>query len=572
MVLNEKKWEDKKFGRWIEENEIIIEDISEQDILNVAERMAKSGYNLEYWKAKKQKSGHLHIKNIIFPEKEKLNKKQLSNYREFIVKKYVREELWDKVDWKVVKHKHRIVEEGKNHYKGYGIKELKKSWNEDKENYREKDIYLESKKEINHIKNIDLKDQELLINKFEKEWVEGNRQNTALSLSGYLRKKGFGIEKIKSIIKEICERTKDISELSMRLKAVDETFKKDESEIKGISGFNEKLQRSLTQPKIEVQKLEFKDYNYFKKLKKDKSFLIDGFLYPNSVNMIYSPPAQFKSLIALNMGLALSNKKDWLGLEINKRIPVLYLDGENNEQIIKDRLEKNHKGMNLKRNKFPYYTLKGGLLMDSKKNINLSFLTAIEEFIKEKKIKVVIFDTLHRFCFYDENKSDDINLLYTQVFRPLVDNLKVSIIFLHHSTKGGSYRGSGDFLGMVDTSYRVQRNGKSNSFSLINEKCRSGEIGNISGNILFGEDYIKLFREQEKEESSETIINKLKEVTSKIESLLSIGSEMRRKDFIDALEIQEFDFGAVKNIDRALKFLVDRGVFDKIKSGVYIKV
>jgi len=38
---------------------------------------------------------------------------------------------------------------------------------------------------------------------------------------------------------------------------------------------------------------------------------------------------------------------------------------------------------------------------------------------------------------------------------------------------------------MVDTAWSVRREGKSNKFRIINEKSRSGEIENITGEIDF---------------------------------------------------------------------------------------
>jgi hypothetical protein len=315
-------------------------------------------------------------------------------------------------------------------------------------------------------------------------------------------------------------------------------------------------------------KLEVLTYTDLKKFKVDKNFIVQNFLSPGSVNMLYAPPAQFKSLISAGLGFAISNGVDFLGMK-TKKAPVLYLDGENSQGIMKERAEQIHKGMRLKRNKFPLFFLQGGLLMDSKKNINISYLVEIEALIKKQKIKVIVFDTLHRFCLYDENSSDDLNKLYTQVFKPLADELKVAVVFLHHSTKSGGYRGSGDFLGMVDVSYRVERKLKTGEFKIINEKCRSGEIPEIQGEIIFGEDYIK-FNRLTTIDNIEEKTNKLKGVTERIEEMFDTDSKLSRKDIISFLEMQKFDFGTTRTIDRALKFLVEqKKTLDKSGLGVY---
>jgi len=316
------------------------------------------------------------------------------------------------------------------------------------------------------------------------------------------------------------------------------------------------------------KQLEVLTYTDLKKFKANKNFIVENFLFPGSVTMLYAPPAQFKSLISTGLGFAISNGVEFMGMK-TKKTPVLYLDGENSQSIMKERAEQIHKGLRLKRNKFPLFFLQGGLLMDSKKNINMLYLAQIEEVIKKNKVKVLFFDTLHRFCLYDENSSDDLNKLYTQVFKPLADDLKIAVVFLHHSTKSGGYRGSGDFLGMVDVSYRVERKAKTGEFKIINEKCRSGEIPEINGEIIFGEDYIRFNKLNECHDKTESL-NKLVGVTQKIEELFDESSKLSRKDIISFLEMQKFDFGSTKSIDRALKFLVEqKEVLIKSEHGVY---
>jgi P4 family phage/plasmid primase-like protien len=87
-------------------------------------------------------------------------------------------------------------------------------------------------------------DEEEWIEKFIEEvsakWIKGDRQNLALSTAGYLRKeKGLGFNNTKNIILRICEKTKD-QEKSSRVRAVAETFKKDEKQVRGSMGMKER--------------------------------------------------------------------------------------------------------------------------------------------------------------------------------------------------------------------------------------------------------------------------------------------------------------------------------------------
>lgn len=229
-----------RYGRWIGVNEIVVEDLSEEVLLKIGDALALDGFNVEYWKAPKQASGHLHIKNIQFPPMNPLSNSQKLKYKEFFMKQYIPEEYWDKVDWNFVKTKrHRIAEEGKEHYKGYGIKTLIRTWNEKNENKAILGLIYEAQKHVDTSIESNLKDYTPILTFISPHWVEGKRQEMALIISGFCRKElRMGVETIKDIIKGICKISND-NEISQRLNAVETTFKKDEGEIKGITGLIE---------------------------------------------------------------------------------------------------------------------------------------------------------------------------------------------------------------------------------------------------------------------------------------------------------------------------------------------
>ncbi len=109
-------------------------------------------------------------------------------------------------------------------------------------------------------------DYKNLIFEISKKWNEGDRQKLALSVSGYLRKeKRLGINKAREIITEVCRICKD-EELEMRLRAVVETYKKDEKDIKGIKGFLEfGIKEQKEQPGQDSLEI-LKDPNLFKQI------------------------------------------------------------------------------------------------------------------------------------------------------------------------------------------------------------------------------------------------------------------------------------------------------------------
>jgi len=330
--------------------------------------------------------------------------------------------------------------------------------------------------------------------------------------------------------------------------------------------FFEETQNLPTEKKEKLaNRFKIKDFKYFKNLKKDKRYIIDGFVYPKNTIMWYSPPGQFKSLLAMHMGLCVANGKPFLGLKTKKQ-SVLVCDMENNEQILKERLLSCFKGMKLRRHDFPLYFLVQQGNLD-----NPVFIERLKKEIVEKNVKLLIFDTLHRFADYKENEVDDINRLYTSIFQPIIDECDCSIMFLHHTNKEGGYRGSSDFLGMVDTAFSIKRVPKTTKFVVINEKSRMGEAEEINGEIVFEPDYIH-FLSLSNDEIQNAKISKLKEITTIVKGMFAIaGDTMTRREILDQFEIKHFKKYSVKTIDRTLKFLVREDFLKKEDKGIYSK-
>jgi len=103
-----------------------------------------------------------------------------------------------------------------------------------------KDLLKEFIKEVDYSQIKQTKeDYSELIKEIADKWKEGNRQDLALSTAGYLRKeKRLGVNTARYIITRVCEITND-QELPMRLNAIIETYKKDEVDVKGITGILE---------------------------------------------------------------------------------------------------------------------------------------------------------------------------------------------------------------------------------------------------------------------------------------------------------------------------------------------
>jgi len=93
-------------------------------------------------------------------------------------------------------------------------------------------------KKIDNNKTEDIEDDKFL-KEVKDKWNEGDRQNLAIHLAGYLRKKkGMGLNSVITIIQKICDDCGD-TDIQERINGVRATFDKNEDEIKGVSGLIE---------------------------------------------------------------------------------------------------------------------------------------------------------------------------------------------------------------------------------------------------------------------------------------------------------------------------------------------
>ena len=82
-------------------------------------------------------------------------------------------------------------------------------------------------------------DDDDVIKQIKDKWVDGDRNNLTLSVAGYLRKeRRLGLTTSLQIVENICNDCGD--NFNERKSAVEETYKKDEKDVKGIRGLSDR--------------------------------------------------------------------------------------------------------------------------------------------------------------------------------------------------------------------------------------------------------------------------------------------------------------------------------------------
>ncbi len=315
-------------------------------------------------------------------------------------------------------------------------------------------------------------------------------------------------------------------------------------------------------------------------LKPNKDFIVDQFIYPQNLIMLFSPPKNYKSLLALKLCMDIANGKKFFGLK-TKKSNVLYCDRENNENLIHQRLHALRKAnpKEYSRKKFPlHFLIRQGDLESE------LWVQQLIDTVKEYNIKMVVFDTMKRYSTnFDENNANDINRIYTGVYQPLIDECNCSILFLHHTNKRGEFRGSGDFLGMVDSAYSIEKmNNKNNDFKISCLAARGGEIDQIQGSVDLEQDshkqltffkFIQKSKEEIEEKSSEDWLMK-KRACDVIMGLFKIKNLQRIKRSVMWYDISMQKKDEIKEITfkRALDHLVFKEILRRDGQGWYTKI
>lgn len=315
-------------------------------------------------------------------------------------------------------------------------------------------------------------DYEDLIAEIVKVWEVGDRQELALSVAGWLRKeKRLGINKVKSIMQKVCEETKD-EEPKMRLRAVEETFKKDEKDIKGFTGLGKvDLRKSGREIKI------YSDEDLGKMELKPVEWCVEKLISKKSITILAGKRGSFKSLGAIHVAVCISAGVPVFNEYATEGSVVLYVDEENGLDILKERIYKIKKGLGIEKNLPLFFT--------SFENIKLDLVEwrkKLEEILEKYKPSVVIIDSLRRVITGDENIAGTISQLFTDIIRPLTEKYDLTWIILHHMRKGmgrapmdemDEIRGSSDLANYSDNILLFNKpKGTPNTLILKQVKCR----------------------------------------------------------------------------------------------------
>ena len=199
------------------------------------------------------------------------------------------------------------------------------------------------------------------------------------------------------------------------------------------------------------------------------NWMIEGIL-PEGLTILAGAPKSGKSILALNLALALSSETEIIGKKGSSLKKVLYLSYEDSERRLQDRIIKNKNGLTIKNDPETFF-LNGC----NPPRIDDGVLANIGNSIKENKFEILILDTLGTSINNKRKKGlssymDEYELL-NNLQRFSLDH-KISLIVLHHTRKMKAesvfdeISGTRGITGAADANFVLQRNKMSGTLSI----------------------------------------------------------------------------------------------------------
>lgn len=219
----------------------------------------------------------------------------------------------------------------------------------------------------------------------------------------------------------------------------------------------------------------------FKRFKKadikPTDWLIKGYLETDSLSVIYGPPANGKSFVALDWAACIATGKDWHGQRV-KQGAVFYLVGEGFNGIARRLAAWEQLNQRDLERAALFVSDRAAILTDQ--SAVQETMSVIQSLVDESGETPALFliDTLARNFQGNENSQEDMGRFITHV-DAIKTYFNCSVMIVHHSGKDGEKgaRGSSALKGAVDTEYQcsIAENEDRKVTTIKNTKMKESE-------------------------------------------------------------------------------------------------
>lgn len=240
-------------------------------------------------------------------------------------------------------------------------------------------------------------------------------------------------------------------------------------------------------------------------------YIVSPMIPSSGISIISAKRSSGKTWLALYLAASVSAGKQFLGIDAEESVNVLFLDGESGLSNLQDRMAAIRSGMGIK---IPI----SGLYFMSFPRAALDdeeFQVPLLRFLREKSISLVVFDSLRRFMRGEENSADAVSEFFSLCVSPLI-SAGVAVVFLHHDRKGqpggrvsdrlDEIRGSSDLANIADSIINLRRLGGpgGDTILLTHGKNRRGpEAKPLSIKLTWEEGSIRFVASEGPEEAAD---------------------------------------------------------------------
>jgi len=217
---------------------------------------------------------------------------------------------------------------------------------------------------------------------------------------------------------------------------------------------------------------------------------VKDLLVKSEIVMLSADPGTGKSWIAMALALAtLGILPDWLGMEVLRKGPVVFVDQENPEHTARRRLQQlgltdDHQDM--------HYLWYQGVRLDEQPE-------RLHEYVRLVEPALVVVDSISRVHFKNENSAEEMNPLMNGGVYPLARQLGANVVLIHHLNKAGGYRGSTAIPAAVDLGLALTKNDQGR-INMRPDKLRSIPAWGESVEIVLEDDDDKVLVKRHVEE------------------------------------------------------------------------
>lgn len=245
---------------------------------------------------------------------------------------------------------------------------------------------------------------------------------------------------------------------------------------------------------------------------------VDKLIPERGITVFGGSSGSYKTWMAMALSLSVSAGKPFLFQFDTKSCNVLYLDEENGDITLPVRFNKLIEGNPLLNHDFNNLQLSifNGIKLDYvqwKGKGQAVAQETISKIIKQYSIRLVIVDSMVRCMAGEENKAEDVRLVFENLKNIFKEYQDLSFVILHHTTKNGkgmnALRGSGDFGAFADVILMFESTrGKVNIEVVKNRHIDLNKFNRFSVNIENPDEGGISFGYQNYDDANSTIIQR----------------------------------------------------------------